>query len=825
MKETGSLFKMDNVLNHIKHYLPAQAPLKDFVHHNTLHAFQDRPFFQALVEAREIFGYKTFLSLPEYRQLYKKGQVNDVILDRVVKKSLNSDEWKKRMLNKSYLESYKGRIGELRQFWKKLYSVDLDLANHGFLFRFVSNYLDQGVSIWRFPITDLGFLDAIRFLDKESFSGILKGQRAKKFLHESRTSVDDVLKILVGEERLYEHYLFDQQLAHPGWSGMVAFVEDNPNSLIDKRKITLKEFIFFECLLEIDFLDQKYGETWAPLSTQLPYKIQPLFRDVLLMEYDTVMRLWQEAYEWTHYDQVLGGIVEPHPKNKEQVDVSFQALFCIDDREGSLRRYIEIEDIRSKTYGTPGFFGAAIYYKPMHGKFSMKVCPGSIKPQHLIKEYSETKMSEKDFHFSNRTHSLLLGWVITHTIGFWSAIRLLINIFLPKLSPATTHSFRHMDRFSKLTIERISETEEGLSIGYSLEEMVDVVENVLKSIGLVENFAPLVYIIGHGASSVNNTHYAGYDCGACSGRPGSVNARTFAYMANHSEVRVLLKSKGIHIKGNTLFVSGLHDTTRDEIEFYDDDFPDIYRSELHKDNKQVFFKAMEKNAKERARRFVLINMKMKDKKIHETVKLRSFSLFEPRPELNHSTNSLCIVGDRSLVNHLFLDRRAFMNSYDYRLDPSGDLLFSILIAAAPVCAGINLEYYFSRVDNLRLGAGSKLPHNVMGLIGVANGIDGDIRPGLPYQMVEVHDPLRLLMIIEQDPNIVLSTIKRTESLYEWFDNEWINLTVVEPDTKDIYLFTKGNFVIYEPNYSPKGLEDIDTLIETERENIPVLILN
>lgn len=38
----------------------------------------------------------------------------------------------------------------------------------------------------------------------------------------------------------------------------------------------------------------------------------------------------------------------------------------------------------------------------------------------------------------------------------------------------------------------------------------------------------------------------------------------------------------------------------------------------------------------------------------------------------------------------------------------------------PVCGGINLEYYFSRVDNQKLGAGTKLPHNVMGLFGVAN---------------------------------------------------------------------------------------------------------
>ncbi len=73
----------------------------------------------------------------------------------------------------------------------------------------------------------------------------------------------------------------------------------------------------------------------------------------------------------------------------------------------------------------------------------------------------------------------------------------------------------------------------------------------------------------------------------------------------------------------------------------------------------------------------------------------------------------------------------------------------------PVCGGINLEYYFSRVDNHKLGAGTKLPHNVMGLIGVANSCDGDLRPGLPVQMIEVHDPVRLLIVVEHFPAIVL----------------------------------------------------------------------
>ena len=62
-------------------------------------------------------------------------------------------------------------------------------------------------------------------------------------------------------------------------------------------------------------------------------------------------------------------------------------------------------------------------------------------------------------------------------------------------------------------------------------------------------------------------------------------------------------------------------------------------------------------------------------------------------------------------------------------------------------------FSIERIAESTVGAGTKLPHNVMGLIGVANSSDGDLRPGLPVQMIEVHDPVRLLVIVEHFPEI------------------------------------------------------------------------
>jgi uncharacterized protein YbcC (UPF0753/DUF2309 family) len=153
-------------------------------------------------------------------------------------------------------------------------------------------------------------------------------------------------------------------------------------------------------------------------------------------------------------------------------------------------------------------------------------------------------------------------------------------------------------------------------------------------------------------------------------------------------------------------------------------------------------------------------------------------------------------------------------------------LFGILKACAPVCGGINLEYYFSRVDNQNLGAGSKLPHNVMGLFGVANGIDGDLRPGLPSQMIEVHDPIRLLIIVEHFPKVVLETIRKDANTYEWFKNNWVHLVVLNPETKTYFKFQNEAFEAYEPVPSTVEIaKDLLANFRNNHDNLPVYLMN
>lgn len=836
-------FDEEHVLNELKHYLPSQTPIKDFIHHNTLHAFQHMKFYDAIFKAGKIFGYQVHLQLTEFRELYKIGRIKKDVFERILldKKGADAETWKQKLLTKEYDVINTSRIGLLRAEWKNQYKIDLENSVQPLLFRILCSYLDQGVALSNFPVKDKSFLEALRELEKNSFVSFFKTKRAKQLLQSGNCGIAELLKIVVGKREYFEQYLFDQQFSHQGWSGIVASIEAMPHTLIDSRNISLHDLIVVELLFEIDALDFQLGEKWEPLANKVNTEPLNLFADVPTSELQEVIKLWQDAFEWSYYDEVLTGI--SLNKNRTRTissQKSFQAIFCIDERECSLRRHIESTDKNCETYGTPGFFSVEFFFQAEKANFYDKLCPAPVTPKYLIKEFGSNQKREHEFLYTKKAQTLLPGFFVSLSMGFAAGVQLFLNLFRPKMSPAISNAFAHMHSHSQLTIENknLNDRENDLQIGFTIEEMATRVESLLRSIGLVKNYAPVIYAIAHGSSSANNPHHSAHDCGACSGKPGSVNARVFAFMANHKKVRELLHKRGISIPDKTQFVGSMHDTASDQIGFYDEDSLSQKHSALHLQNKIAFETALNANAKERTRRFASINTKQSLTGAREAILQRSVSMFEPRPELGHGTNTLCIIGNREITKGLFLDRRAFMNSYDYRTDLDGKILTGVMRPIGLVCGGINLEYYFSRVDNYKLGAGTKLPHNVMGLIGVANSADGDLRPGLPVQMIEVHDPVRLLIIVEHLPEIVLKAIQITPEIYEWYINEWVHLVALNPEDGRYYYFNKGTFELYENLHQPlkyvnnfeqfvEQAKEMETneIVDATQENLPVYLLN
>jgi uncharacterized protein YbcC (UPF0753/DUF2309 family) len=850
-------FNEAHVIHELKHYLPSQQALKDFIHHNSLHAFQHMKFYEAIFKASKIFGFQVHLQLPEYREMYTTGRIREDVLQVIIanKKGKTAvPEWKERLISKDYNTINQPRIGELRKYWKEEYHFDLDNKVHPLLFRILCAFLDQGIAIESFPVVNKPFIESVREMEQNSYISFFKTKAAKQKFLSGNYSIPELLKTIVGKENYFEQYLFDQQFAHHGWSGFVSAVEDNPHTLLDRKLITLKELLEFELLLELDALNHELGNTWQPLAMKITEPPLDLFADVPKTELAEVIELWQDAFEWSYYDSVLKGILVSNEKRNtlnnivpEQLPstiagLSLQAIFCIDEREDSIRRHVEAVDKNAETFGAPGFFGVEFYFEQEGGKFYDKLCPAPVTPKYLIKESGAKSVRQEELIYTKYTHGIISGFVLSIAFGFWAFVKKIQLLFSPKMSPAISNAYGHMDKHSVLTIENksTSDIENGLQVGYTLDEMVTRGEGFLRGIGLVKHFAPIVYFVAHGSSSANNPHHGAHDCGACSGRPGATNARVQSFILNHKKVREVLASKGILIPDSTQFIGSMHDTAADVWAYYDEEILSPENAKQHLINIQNFETALNLNAKERSRRFASINTKQELEQVRKAIHNRSVSLFEPRPELGHGTNTLAIIGRRQTTKGLFLDRRAFLNSYDYTTDPDGAILTAVMRPIGLVCGGINLEYYFSRVDNIKMGAGTKLPHNVMGLFGVANSSDGDLRPGLPWQMIEVHDPVRLLVIVEHQPDIVLKAINSSPEVFEWYKNEWVHIVALHPAEKQFYYFRNGAFVKYEPitNASEiktihnmeefiEGAKEMETnhIVHATEENLPVYLLD
>jgi uncharacterized protein YbcC (UPF0753/DUF2309 family) len=79
-----------------------------------------------------------------------------------------------------------------------------------------------------------------------------------------------------------------------------------------------------------------------------------------------------------------------------------------------------------------------------------------------------------------------------------------------------------------------------------------------------------------------------------------------------------------------------------------------------------------------------------------------------------------------------------------------------------------------------------------------DGAASDLRPGLPWQMVEVHDPVRLLFIVETTPDKMTRIMDRNEGIGRLCRNGWVQLSVLDPESPAVHLFRNGRFEPYAP---------------------------
>jgi len=535
-------------------------------------------------------------------------------------------------------------------------------------------------------------------------------------------------------------------------------------------------------------------------------------------------QVWLTAYERHYRQQLLQALHANRGRGrwaKRNARPQAQIIFCMDDREEGIRRHLEELNPAIETLGAAGFFGVPMNYRGLDDSQATPLCPVVVVPAHEVNEASQAgqevalakhrranlrvkRIAEAVFHGLRR--HVLVAYPLLHALAPLTLLNLLLKGVAPARQAALVDAL--LDRFDPQVASRLAFNAKDPSLpatpehprhGFTDREQAERVAGFLRNTGLTYGFAELVVLMGHGSISQNNPHLAAYDCGACSGRHGGPNARLFAAMANRAEVRALLAERGINIPADTWFVGAEHNTGNEQLTWYDDDaVPGARRPALQRFQSEMQH-ARQMSAHERCRRLASAPRRPKPAQALRHFFERTADYSQARPELGHATNASALVGRRALSQGAFFDRRLFLISYDPTQDPDGSILEGILLAVGPVGAGINLEYYFSTVNNERLGCGSKVPHNPTGFFAVMEGATSDLRTGLPRQMIEIHEAMRLQLVVEAKTQVLERIYARQAALQELVGGGWLHLSAIDPDDGAIQVFERGRgFVAWQP---------------------------
>ena len=646
-----------------------------------------------------------------------------------------------------------------------------------------------------------------------------KGKQWRSILSDYSGNLEVFIENLLSELSLPEaaihQYLFEICWQLKGWVGYIKWQQQYPNNPYFNQAVNAIEIIAMWLAYEVFWLKTHRNELMEFSPTYDVY-CQGTYDDViksiwleyindvdqdftnqttayvgnLAQQYEVSFQhlcwLWQRAYEISYqqplYLSLLNQKRQVFQQKETQKTVAqlvnlpqlpkAQWVFCIDVRSEGFRRYLERIGWY-ETFGFAGFFGFAYQLNNTAQHQLTCQCPALIEPTLLVEMLNTTKPFyhhiAKGLEDSIRKarKSFLAPFALYEILGFWFALTLVVknygNHFLKQLkkfyAKNATENKRHQSTdFPQFNFDQLD-----------LETMVSLARELLKGIGLVDNFAEFVIICGHSATTENNPYQAALDCGACGGNSGMSNAIIACQALNKSEVRAALADHGIVIPNYTVFVAACHDTTTDKVHWYEDI---TLLTEQQCDALSVVKKDTIKAGKQ------LQKERFKTLPGDQNVLSRSRHWAELIPEWGLANNAAMIIAPRQLTAALNLERRVFLHSYESEQDPDGSILASILLGPMVVAHWISSQYYFSSVNPDEYASGNKAIHNLLPYIGVMEGNHSDLKYGLPLQSVYyqnkcMHDPQRLCVFIDARQNKIDDIINKYPVLQSLVNGKWV----------------------------------------------------
>ncbi|MEM8629245.1 MAG: DUF2309 domain-containing protein [Chlamydiota bacterium] len=653
-------------------------------------------------------------------------------------------------------------------FQKKTCPQELQAANRATI-KWLQAYFYEGQAAFPMPGRQKGLYQSWRALAPYD-AQIHQGKKERiSLLSNLPCDPESALTLALSRLRIEEkdRSLFLSLLlgSLPGWAGYVKY-----QALFSKRAGT-------HLLLEYMALRASLVDLLFPDAQSLLTR----YRDALQRAQQERNPLEEMQQREQEYRSNLLSRLQTNALPKKSPIAQF--VFCIDTRSEPFRRALESTGAY-ETFGFAGFFGIPLeLYDPITDK-TYASCPPLLEAKHRVEKVycSAQKAGPKRsvgtyFRLMKQIYrsvkyTFVTPFSLVEFLGFFAGTWTALRTWAPKQSSSLENLFS--EALGKPKDYRVD------AHSIPLQEQCIYAENMLRMIGLTDNFAPQVFLSAHGSETQNNPHASSLDCGACGGHHGDGNAKLLAQICNDPAVRSYLKRASIVIPENTCFFAAKHNTTTDEMLLYSDASSDLskVRADLEKAQKRALL-LRKKNSPSGGL-------------LPGSAKRRATNWAEVRPEWGLARNAAFVVGPRRLTEGINLEGRCFLHSYEPEKDPSGAYLRTILTAPMVVAHWISAQYLFSTLDPTAFGAGSKVTQNIVGKIGVMQGNASDLMTGLSLQSLYEgdrtphHVPQRLLTVVYGKRSFIDTIVKEESAVRNLFKNGWVDLVCIEPQLGSSY---------------------------------------
>ena len=809
-------------------------PLKDYVAVNPYMGFANTEFLETRDYLRGVSDLELFMPVDYYRQQFQAGKiqrddisaaVDELVADGVTGAEQIDVNQVVRFLKQAAQAGptadaeFTKPANPTRTLLTVCESIDQEksLSLGDLVLEEISKHCaahyDDGQSGWASPARNVSLFAAWQLQAQHDLTLEIRGisgfrKFAQQLPEQPEAAIEWLLKELGVPSELCQDYLLAVALTMPGWSAWTKYqhrqseiAETNCDDLAGLLAIRLAHEVALMQHLDFQVDWVSIAQNYQSEGTlAIGHHMDDLSRYALLRASEIAFR--NQLVSQIDVSQTKNPTTHRNRFSMKKASVNrklAQIVFCIDVRSERIRRHLEASSSEVETFGFAGFFGLPIEFVELGATSGKANVPALISPSFQVSEKIDSacghtnddatdlasqqrgtlrflRSAWKSFQSSAvsmfafvETTGLLYGWkLLQRSFGSSGQIK---KRFDGVCSSET----------AKLSPSLIGLEEQGIG----LTQQVDMAESILRGIGIVENFARLVVFCGHGSQVENNPLQAGLDCGACGGHSGEPNARLAAKLMNQTEVRQELAARGIAIPDDTQFVAGLHNTTTDSIDFFDQHLlPISHEGDLA----ELESKSACATRMTRIERLPLLsgaNVSDLDR--------RSLDWSEVRPEWGLAGNAAFIVGPREMTQSVSLDGRSFLHSYDYTKDPEFAVLEQIMTAPMVVANWINMQYYASTVDPIHFGSGNKTVHNVVGQFGVFSGNGGDLMTGLPWQSVHdgtnyQHHPLRLLVVLAAPRTAIDSILQKHANVADLVTKGWLQMLAHEDG--EFYRYTE-----------------------------------